>query len=261
MVKKIILNLLCLCLGLFFSPTIYGQAEFKKAFRSNGQKLEIRMDNSEVVVKGYNGNELIISTDEYWEGPPERAKGLRPLYNNAMDNTGLGLEVNETEEGMRVKKAMSEDIVYTIKVPTDTDIHIYETSWNGNEFQISDTKGEIEVESKNSDVLLQNVSGPVVANTTSGNITVIFSQLSQQGPSHISNVSGFVDVSLPSATKANLKLNSISGDVYTDMDIDFGDKGELRRLGGREISGELNGGGVELSLKSISDNVYLRKKK
>lgn len=260
MTQKFILKMGGLLLGLLFFQTAVGQVEFKKAFSSGERSVQIRMDNSEVIIEGYNGNELIIQTDERWEGPPERAKGLRALYNDAVDNTQMGLEVGEKDGSMYIKKAMSHAVSYSIKVPTQTALRIYETSWNSGGFRISNVEGEIEIETKNSDAVLKNVTGPVVANSTSGEITVIFSQLSQKAPSHISNVSGFVDITLPTNTKANLRLSSISGDVYTDMDIDFGEKKNLRRVGGQKISGQLNGGGVELALKSISDNVYLRKK-
>jgi hypothetical protein len=68
---------------------------------------------------------------------------------------------------------------------------------------------------------------------------------------------------MPSDSKADLYLGSISGEIYTDLNIALrGEKAnDMRRLGGsRQVEGALNGGGVEMRLKSISGDIYLRKK-
>jgi hypothetical protein len=55
----------------------------------------------------------------------------------------------------------------------------------------------------------------------------------------------------------------VTGEIYTDMDIKFEkseEQGNMRRVGGRNLQGTINGGGVEIALKTISDDIYLRKK-
>jgi DUF4097 and DUF4098 domain-containing protein YvlB len=67
---------------------------------------------------------------------------------------------------------------------------------------------------------------------------------------------------MPSATKANLALRSISGEIYTDFDLNLG-KGpdNMSRVGGQTVSGNINGGGPTLSLKTISGDIFVRKAK
>lgn len=254
-------NLFSLILILFAFSTMNAQKNFKKAFSSSGErKVEISVTNAEIIVEGHSGNELLIETDDDWDGPPERAKGLRPLFNDATDNTGLGLEITEFGNTFMIKKAISEDISYSIKVPMNTSIKIDEEGWNGDGFMIKNITGEVEIDSKNSDIQIENIKGSVVANSISGDILVTFAEVNPDKPTYITGTSGFVDVTVPANTKANLRLSSISGDIYTDVDIDFGKKDGVRRIGGGKAYGTMNGGGVEISLKAISDDIYLRKK-
>ncbi len=253
--KRILSFMTMLCLLV----TLANAQKFTKAFSnaSGAKRVVIEADNAEIRVVAHDGKDVSIEGEGDYE-VPERAKGLRPLYRDAQDNTGLGLEVTESSNRITIKKATSKEGNYTIRVPADVAVKIEEKNWEGSEIRIKGIKGEIEVKSLGSDVILEDVTGPVVANTTSGDITVVFSQVSQTGPTNISNISGFIDVTMPASTKANLRLESISGDIYTDFDLNT--KDGMQRIGGSTIKTTLNGGGVEVTLKAISDDVYLRKK-
>lgn len=73
-------------------------------------------------------------------------------------------------------------------------------------------------------------------------------------------ISGFVDMSWPKSKGANVAVKTITGEVYSDLDIDFGNKKEKSPIVGYLLEGKFNGGGPEVKLESISNNVYLRKK-
>jgi hypothetical protein len=73
-------------------------------------------------------------------------------------------------------------------------------------------------------------------------------------------ISGYVDMTWPKAKGANVAVKTITGEVYSDLDIDFGDKKEKNPIVGYLLEGKFNGGGPEVKLESISNNVYLRKK-
>ncbi|MBK7872743.1 MAG: DUF4097 family beta strand repeat protein [Saprospiraceae bacterium] len=254
--KRIFLLMTMVCL----LATLANAQKFTKAFSnaSGAKRVVIEVDNSEIRVVAHDAREVSIEGEGGDYKISERAKGLRPLYNDAQDNTGLGLEVTESSNTITIKKASGKEGEYLIKVPADAAVSIEEKNWDGSEIRIKGIKGEIEVKSLGSDILLEDITGPVVANTTSGDITVVFSQVSQAGPTNISNISGFIDVSMPASTKANLRLESISGDIYTDFDLSSKDK--MQRIGGSNVKAQLNGGGVEVTLKAISGEVYLRKK-
>ncbi|MEM6380191.1 MAG: DUF4097 family beta strand repeat-containing protein, partial [Bacteroidota bacterium] len=145
-----------------------------------------------------------------------------------------------------------------LKVPSGMNIKIDETNWTGGDFKISNVSGEIEVASKNADIYLDQVSGPITASSTSGDIEIMFNKLQQSKPSSISNVSGIIDVKLGTSEKANVILKTVTGEIYSNYDL-VKPKDGMRNYGNRTIEMPLNGGGAELKLKNISGEIYLRK--
>lgn len=71
-------------------------------------------------------------------------------------------------------------------------------------------------------------------------------------------ISGFVDFAIAPDTKAYLKMNTISGTMYSNMDLGLDDK-KVKHIGGSTVSSSLNGGGKVIDLETISGNIYFRK--
>lgn len=92
--------------------------------------------------------------------------------------------------------------------------------------------------------------------TINGNIDIKGSS----APVFAKTISGYVDFSWPKSKGANLAMKTITGEVYTDLDIDFKSKKQKNPIVGYLLEGTVNGGGPDVRLESISNNVYLRKK-
>jgi hypothetical protein len=75
------------------------------------------------------------------------------------------------------------------------------------------------------------------------------------------SVHGHVDISLPPAIKANLKLKTVYGEIFVapDFKIDIERTGDMVKYG-NDVNGKINGGGLDITLSSTHNNVYLRKK-
>ncbi|WP_345167499.1 hypothetical protein [Nibribacter koreensis] len=227
------------------------------------RQVQFTMYGSSVEIIGHNSDEVLIETNDY-SAPPERAKGLKPLYNQVEDNTKLGLAVEKKNNVLSITKASRNQASYTIRVPKNAAIVYKEVNWTGGELTIKDMNGEIEAHLNNTDAAFTNVSGPVVANSTAGSLKVVFSALAQDKPSALSAVAADIDITLPANTKANYKLEAMQGEIYTDFDMEVKKTGksDLPSIGGGgNISGKTNGGGVEMTVKSISSDIYIRKKK
>lgn len=241
--------------------TIFGQSHTTK-FSNNGgdKKVTLYLSDGEINISTHSSPEVLISTDDY-EAPPERARGLKPLYNNALDNTGIGLEVKENNNEIIIRKASSESMDFEIRLPKSVNLHIVEKDWNCSGIQVKDVEGEIEIEAKGSDILIENAKGPIVASTVNGDVEITYTSVTPNQPNSISCTNGFIDITLPSNAKADLRMKSINGEVYTDFDISMPQKNSMKRLSGHKLSGTVNGGGVEISLNAINDDIYLRKGK
>lgn len=253
------LTLLALVLAL---PAQLRAQDFKMKFNSpTNRKVLLDMRGSDVTVEGYDGDELIIKGSSNREAAPSLAQGLRPVYSTGTDNTRLGLAVTQTGANtIRIARTSHSDGHYTVRLPRETDV-AFADNWGGSDdLTMRDLAGRIEVSLKSGDLRLLNVSGPVVANTISGDIQVRFSVAPSQ-PSAVSSVSGDVDVTLPAPSKISFSLRSISGEIYTDFDLNLSGGSGMKNLGGQTIEGRANGGGTTLSLKTISGDIYVRKSK
>jgi DUF4097 and DUF4098 domain-containing protein YvlB len=257
-------KLLLLSASIAWCMTTAHAQEYKtKLVNAKDRKVTIEMSAGDIKIEGHNSDEVIIQATSGFEVPTERAKGLKPLYYSAVDNSGIGLAVTPESGGLRIEKATRKAVKYTVRLPRKVAILFEQTNWQGAGITISNMDGDLEVRTNNAQIDLMNVTGPVVANTTSGEIKVVFSALSQEKPTAISTISGPIDITLPASSKANMQLRSISGEMYTDFDL--GTKstkdGMSKVGGGQNIEGTTNGGGVEMQLKTISSNIYIRKQK
>ncbi len=259
MKKYALLPLLALGLAL---PAQLRAQEFKMKFNSTqNRKVVLDMHGSDVTVEGYDGDELVIHGSGGYEAPPALANGLRAVYSGGTDNTRLGLAVSQASGNtIRVARTSRGEDHYTVRLPRQTDVAFDQDGWGSDDLLVRDLAGRIEVSLKSGDLKLVNVSGPVVANTISGDIQIKFGATPTQ-PSAISSVSGDVDVTLPAPAKISLSMRSISGEIYTDFDLSLGDGNGLRHVGGQTVEGRANGGGAALSLKTISGDIFVRKAK
>ncbi|WP_162053553.1 DUF4097 family beta strand repeat-containing protein [Pontibacter pamirensis] len=79
------------------------------------------------------------------------------------------------------------------------------------------------------------------------------------GPVQAKSISGFVDMNWSEKKGATVSLETITGEVYSDLGIDFLNGREDAPMVGYELKGNVNGGGSLISLESISNDIYLRK--
>ena len=97
-------------------------------------------------------------------------------------------------------------------------------------------------------------------NSISGNVEII----GLEGPMRIKTISGFVDVTLNSKLDLDFELETISGGIYTDLDLDI-ERENLHKhmhfMPGGDIEARLNEGGSMMDLSTISGDIFLRKSK
>lgn len=75
---------------------------------------------------------------------------------------------------------------------------------------------------------------------------------------HAKSISGFIDLAVDPQRRADLKLNTITGTVYSDLAVNTG---RNTRIVGTKISDMVNGGGKPISLETISGDIFLRKER
>lgn len=261
--KKIGSPILTAILALALSAC-YAQ-EFKYDVKQSNQVF-IKELSGGISIEETPGSQLIIETSRF-EKRPERADGLKSLYGSgAEDNTNIGLEVKTVSNIIEIEGAskQAEDAHYTFKVPKGVNVKIdYRSPYANDDIKVKDFSSELEVSILNPGIDLENVTGPVILNLTNGDINIDFGTVNQNSPISIHATNGIIDISLPANTPANISMSTINGEIFTNFDIDFEKKTKegLNYIGGgQNINGKINGGGVDIKLKTINDNIYLRKK-
>lgn len=76
----------------------------------------------------------------------------------------------------------------------------------------------------------------------------------------LKTISGAIDVTIPEKLGLDFKAKTISGEIYSDIEISYpyGKEG-LRQIVGQDIRGRVSDGGDESNFETISGNIYLRK--
>ncbi len=96
----------------------------------------------------------------------------------------------------------------------------------------------------------------VEANTISGDYEFTYFGT----PLRLKTISGAIDMTVEDDQSLDFKAETISGEVFTDIDIEFPyGKSGLRQIVGQNVRGRINKGGEESQLETISGNIYLRK--
>ncbi len=246
--------------GLIVGSLGCANAQDYKLAKNSG-RLEIKEVNH-VSIEGYNGNEIVFSSRDNDRDDDGRAKGLRAISSLGLeDNTGLGLSVvdkGNVVEVQQLKKMDGPEV--KIMVPKGVTVSYTHTSPYGDDVKFKNVESEIEVSTVHNGVYLDNVTGPLNVKTVHGEIEVSFGA-NIKNPISIVSVHGHVDVSMPVATKANLKLGTVYGEIFVDPDfkIDVERTGNMVRYSDN-VAGKINGGGLDMTMSSTHNNVYLRKK-
>lgn len=238
--------------------------------QSNGE-YKLDMNSGKLIVKevddvefiGHSGSGVVIINKDLNSEQSDRAKGLKLINGLGLeDNTGIGLNV-EKDGGNNVVSQISRngDGEYIIKVPKGVTIVFEHSSVFGSEVKFKDFSGEIETTTNHSDVALDNVTGPLTISTVHGDIEGAFGTLAQNNPTSIVSTHGDIDLTIPATTKANFKISTSWGEIYSDLDIKIDrEGGEMKKYSMNKVIGTLNGGGVSINVESTHGSIYLRKK-
>jgi hypothetical protein len=151
-----------------------------------------------------------------------------------------------------------------IQVPARVNLRL---STMNRDIAVESADGEIEVTNLNGGITLTNVAGSVVANTHNGVVRVTLTRLTGDKPMAFTSFNGDVDVTLPPTAKANLKMRSDNGDIFTDFDVQIrpsppqtSSPGTRKRIEvNQSLFGAINGGGPEFELRTFNGNIYVRK--
>jgi DNA polymerase II small subunit/DNA polymerase delta subunit B len=307
--KKLSKHFVCAVLLLFAGALVYTQeqttdrATVPFSDPSKPGMVKVNVHNGSITVKGYEGKEVIVEAksrgktikspemkmaeeiservrarvatelrergeehrEEREEEKQRSTEGMRKIAAAG----GTGLEIEEADNVMEIDvSSLRQSIDLTIQVPYSTSLEL-DAHTNG-DITVENVTGEIEIDHHNGALKLTGISGVVVANTWNGDVEVSFTSVDPDKPMSFSTWNGDIDVTFPASVKANVRMKSERGEVYSDFDIQVDttpQKKEVKKEGKYQISfekyiiGSINGGGPEYHFKTYTGDILIRKAK
>jgi DUF4097 and DUF4098 domain-containing protein YvlB len=167
------------------------------------------------------------------------------------DGRSVTIEANKRDKDWGEKDENVVETDFTIKVPqtANLDLKVFSSP-----VQISGVTGTHKVHGFSSDLRLDKVTGPVDAETFSGQIYLAPAAWQQGQSVHAKTFSGDIEVRLPDSAAGTLEFDSFSGDVDSAVPLTFQSKSK------RKMRASLNNAtGGEMSFKTFSGDVRLVK--
>jgi len=233
--------------------------------------IDVSLVQGSITVRGTNRKDVLVSARPETDSDRRNhhydpdSEGLRRIPQTA------GFRITEDANHVKVSSdSPNRSITFEIEVPSRTNLKLHTV--NGGDILVENVEGELMVSNTNGGITLNNVSGSVMAGTTNGSVRATLARVTAQKEMAFTSLNGTVDVTLPPTTKANLRLRSDNGDVYSDFDVQLApsapvvqennsSNGRYRISRNRSIVGVINGGGPEFELRTFNSNVYVRKGK
>jgi hypothetical protein len=232
-------------------------------------KLDVGLVSGSITVAGYEGKDVIIEVLDKEKKPHVRTHdGLHSL------STGGRADITAEESNNRVtvQGEAGKTANLVLKIPQN-EVTLKLGTVNDGDILASNINGELEITNVNGAIKLTSISGSVVANTVNGNVVVTFRSIDPKAAMAFTTLNGNVDVTFPAGLKANVKLKSDRGDIFTDFDVaaeqhkpkvtqKSGGKGAMYSLKVEDwVYGKIDGGGPEMMMKNMNGNIYIRKAK
>lgn len=231
--------------------------------------VRVNILTGSIRVKAYAGKDVVVEARPRAERASESAR-KDGMHRIAISSTGL--EVEEDNNEVRVgASALHRAIDIDIQVPARTTLKL--KTVNDGEITVDGVQGDLEASDLNGPVTLTNVAGSVVAHSLNEKVKVVLTQVDPQKPMSFSSLNGDIDVTLPAPVKANVKLKTQRGEVYSDFDVVMTaapktvtepartEKGKYRVKLDQTLYGTINGGGPEYQFSNFNGSIYIRRGK
>ncbi|MFY0604691.1 MAG: hypothetical protein JXQ93_12180 [Flavobacteriaceae bacterium] len=231
--------------------------------------LKMGIINGSITVKGYTGKEVIIKgikregSDNHGHRRSKKSKnGLKRISNNSLE-----FSATEYDNEVRVKSSVHGTTDFEIQVPKNFSLKI--STINRGEIYVENVNGTMDISNTNGKITLKDISGSVSADALNRDITVNFIKVTPNVAMAFSSLNGDIDVTFPKTIKADIKVKSDRGEIYTDFDLKAkpskakvtkeGGKGNAYRVKVEKwIKGSINGGGAEILFKNFNGDVIIR---
>ena len=257
------LVLLTVCL-LGLSPA-FGETlreEFSRTFRLD--------TGGDVSIRNTNGN-LDFSTWERAEVLIEATKVVKAMGRSRAQDVleQVEIEIDHSNGSLTVKTILPESkgalswlfgrgvdakVSYRVTLPRLVELDAHTVNGNVN---VDSVTGTIDARTTNGQIRITDAAGKAIARTTNGNIRAEFRKIESGSNCDFRTTNGGITVWVPETLGADVEASTVNGAVNTDFSILADASGDRWRR--KRLTGEINGGGGQLSLHTVNGSIQLRK--
>lgn len=271
--------ILFLCAGALLAQDGNEKATVPLKDPSRPARIEARLMSGGITVRGADVKEVLVEARSRGErgerehdrhsDRADRSDGMKRL-----DLPGnAGLDVTEEDNVVTIKtSSMNRPADLVITVPRRSSLRL--KCMNDGEIHVEQVDGEIDANNLNGRITLKNVSGSVVAHSLNGAVFAAIDRIDPGKPMSFSTLNGDIDVTLPDNLKANVRMKTDNGEIYSDFEVKLiaGASVEGNNSGRQPdgsyhlrfdhaLRGTINGGGPEFQFTSFNGQIYIRRKK
>jgi hypothetical protein len=228
-------------------------------------KLEIAQVSGSINVVGYDGKEVVVKASVLERSSNDRSRnGLKRITNSSLN---VGAE--ERDNTVRIiNNNPNRQTNFEIKVPIHFSLKL--STVNNGDIDVQSVNGEMEISNVNGAITLQGIGGSASADTTNGDVRIVFKNITANAGMAFSSFNGDVDVTFPSSLKADIKVKSEMGEIFTDFDMVVEKQKAVAKTEKSSntykveidqwVNGKINGGGPEMLFKTFNGDIIIRSK-
>lgn len=286
--KLLIIGILLVSVGLILITNSVARAQSSQftvplSDPAKRGKLKVHLNVGSINVTGTARKDVLIkySSDEDKDKDEEQEdKNVNKNLNGNEDSDsraglrrigggGMDLEVTENNNTVLVQSgSWSHGLDLDIEIPSGMDLELH--TYNNGDLMVSNVKGELALSNYNGEITALNISGSVVASTYNGEIKATFDNVAEATPMSFSTFNGDIDLTFPASLKATVKMKTEQGEIFSGFDVNITSRGPVQmkdtQAGVYKVviddwkTGQINGGGPEISIKNYHGDILIRKK-
>ncbi|MEZ0485223.1 hypothetical protein [Fibrella aquatica] len=183
----------------------------------------------------------------YWDKSDVSVRIAATINNGKLDDA-LQVETTSTAQAITVKTDFDNALIKQGKAedcPGTKNRSTWRTDKNGDSYSVCSTINYVIFLPRKAALRLETINGNI---DIKGGAAPVWAK----------SISGFVDMSWDGQKGATVAMKTITGEVYSDLDIDFKNKRPRNPIVGYQLEGTVLSGGPEVRLESISNNIFLR---
>jgi DUF4097 and DUF4098 domain-containing protein YvlB len=217
---------------------------------ANG-RVELSNINGAVHISGWDGNEVKVdAVKRAWS--KKRLDEAKIKINSSENSISIRTEYpdhNHTfwNDGQHDQPASVE---YTLTVPRNARLDTIDLV-NGS-LDLEGVSGEIKASCVNGKLAAHNLGGRADLSTVNGKLEAKVDHL--ESPLEVSSVNASVLVTLPSDAKADIEASTVNGSISDD----FGLPVTKHQFVGRDLRGELGGGGPHVRVSNVNGRIEIK---